>query len=72
MHDNFVDLNKKYGIPVRKAAKMTLENLRKNLQKLVDIKKHNIEFSHIDMNKVDEMSEADYAGMCPHQREKIR
>lgn len=71
-HANSLDLNKKYGIPVRKTARDVLANLRENIQKKVDHLKHHLEYKHIDMNKVDEMSAKDFEGMCPHQREKIR
>ena len=67
-----MDLNKKYGIPVRRQAKSILENMRVNLQKIINHKIHHLQHKHIDMSKVDEMTQEDFVGMCPHQREKIR
>lgn len=71
-HENYVDLNKKYGIPTRNRARRLLRNLKLKIKFNVGERKHNLEHKHVDMNKIDDMTEADFAGMCPHQREKIK
>ena len=70
-HENFVDLNKKYGIPVSSKAKGFLKNLKLKLKKDVADRMHNLEHKHIDFDKVDEMTAEDFVGMCPHQRAEI-
>ena len=49
-----------------------LLNLGKKFRVRIAEAKHNLEHKHVDWNKIDEMKQDDWTGMCPGQREKLK